>query len=111
MKKIILELNTFMSRDEIHSYLKEKFDFPEYYGKNLDALYDCLTETGRPTAIGLFINDCGPDEADTLWDTECFGGESGGDGLPQDESYLQKVIKTFEDAERCNDNLAVIISR
>ena len=27
-----------------HKYLKEIFDFPEYYGENLDALYDCLSE-------------------------------------------------------------------
>ena len=27
-----------------HKYLKEVFDFPEYYGENLDALYDCLSE-------------------------------------------------------------------
>lgn len=27
---------------EIHKELKNKFDFPEYYGENLDALWDCL---------------------------------------------------------------------
>lgn len=27
-----------------HPYLKEKLNFPEYYGNNLDALYDCLTD-------------------------------------------------------------------
>lgn len=32
------------SRKEAHTYLKEKMNFPEYYGNNLDALYDCLTE-------------------------------------------------------------------
>lgn len=27
-----------------HSYLKKKLKLPEYYGNNLDGLYDCLTE-------------------------------------------------------------------
>ncbi|MBQ1509085.1 MAG: barstar family protein [Erysipelotrichaceae bacterium] len=29
-----------------HDYLKMIFGFPEYYGKNLDALYDCLGDLG-----------------------------------------------------------------
>ena len=33
-----------VSREETHKYLKETFGFPEYYGENLDALHDCLTE-------------------------------------------------------------------
>ena len=31
-------------RETAHEYLAEIFDFPDYYGKNLDALYDCLSE-------------------------------------------------------------------
>ena len=27
-----------------HDYLMEALDLPDYCGKNLDALYDCLTE-------------------------------------------------------------------
>ena len=27
-----------------HDYLSEALNFPDYYGKNLDALYDCLCE-------------------------------------------------------------------
>ena len=30
---------------EIHKALKEGLMFPEYYGENLSALWDCLTET------------------------------------------------------------------
>ena len=30
--------------DAIHELLERELSFPEYYGKNLDALYDCLTE-------------------------------------------------------------------
>jgi RNAse (barnase) inhibitor barstar len=27
-----------------HDYLMRALNLPDYYGKNLDALYDCLTE-------------------------------------------------------------------
>lgn len=29
---------------EIHEILKRDLDFPDYYGGNLDALWDCLTD-------------------------------------------------------------------
>ena len=42
-------------KELIHEYLMEKFEFPSYYGKNLDALYDCLTDIAEPTAVGFFM--------------------------------------------------------
>lgn len=33
-----------MGREQVHSYLKEMLSLPDYYGCNLDALYDSLTE-------------------------------------------------------------------
>ena len=44
MKKIILDGNYLCNREVAHTYLQEKLELPDYYGKNLDALYDCLTE-------------------------------------------------------------------
>ena len=34
-----------------HDALAQAFGFPAYYGRNLDALHDCLTEIGEETAI------------------------------------------------------------
>lgn len=42
--RILLDARRMQSRKEAHTYLKEKLQFPECYGNNLDALYDCLTE-------------------------------------------------------------------
>lgn len=35
------------SRAQTHQYLKEALILPAYYGNNLDALYDCLTDLHR----------------------------------------------------------------
>ena len=42
MKQITLDGNILADIAQVHDYIKEMLDFPEYYGKNLDALYDCL---------------------------------------------------------------------
>ena len=38
-------------KDDPHEYIKEKLSLPDYYGKNLDALFDCLTEISNKTII------------------------------------------------------------
>lgn len=32
------------TRENAHSHLQEQLGLPDYYGRNLDALYDCLTD-------------------------------------------------------------------
>ena len=39
------------SRAALHDSLMEQLDLPEYYGRNLDALFDCLTELEEPCEI------------------------------------------------------------
>ena len=44
MKQIVLDGNKLADAANVHEYLKEMLSFPEYYGKNLNALHDCLTD-------------------------------------------------------------------
>ena len=53
MKKIELYLTSAQDRSAIHDYLKRKLGLPDYYGGNLDALYDCLTGICEDTRIGI----------------------------------------------------------
>lgn len=39
-----MQLDGKLIKEGGHDYLMEALDLPDYYGKNLDALYDCLTE-------------------------------------------------------------------
>lgn len=52
MQIVYLDTREFTDKEASHAYLKEMLDFPEYYGANLDALYDCLTDL-PPTEIFL----------------------------------------------------------
>ena len=43
MKEIEIHTINADSLDDIHNILKKQLSFPDYYGNNLDALYDILT--------------------------------------------------------------------
>ncbi|MER0467169.1 barstar family protein [Bacillus cabrialesii subsp. cabrialesii] len=43
MKKIIIDGKDFENKEVLHETLKDKLEFPGYYGGNSDALWDCLT--------------------------------------------------------------------
>ena len=42
-----------LSRDDLHDALSRQLSLPEYYGRNLDALYDCLTDLSEPPELHL----------------------------------------------------------
>ena len=57
MKNIELDFKDLYTPRQIHEYIAEKLDFPGYYGKNLDALYDCLTDICEETEIRIVNYD------------------------------------------------------
>ena len=53
LERFKMQLDGNLIKEKGHDYLKDALDFPDYYGKNLDALYDCLCEIGVETEIVL----------------------------------------------------------
>lgn len=43
--------NQLTSPEKAHPYLREKLGFPDYYGNNLDALHECLTDICEDTCF------------------------------------------------------------
>ncbi|MCF0106437.1 MAG: barstar family protein [Holdemanella sp.] len=68
-----IDASLLVDKDSSHAYLKKVFDFPEYYGNNLDALYDCLSE----------LKDC------TIWFENT---ENAGD-------YFEDIYSLFVDVQ------------
>ena len=59
---IILDGNRMTERASAHDYLAETLAFPEYYGKNLDALHEVLTESRADVELihcGAMLNALG----------------------------------------------------
>ena len=81
MKEIVLEGRLLARKENAHEYLKEVMHFPEYYGKNLDALHECLTDLAD-TDIVIMV----PEEMD---------------------EYLKRVLRVFKAAEKENQNLKI----
>lgn len=57
MKNVSLDAKKMVEKEKMHDYLAKKFDLPEHYGRNLDALFDCLCEINEPTLIKLKNED------------------------------------------------------
>ncbi len=81
MKSVVLDARRMNTPAQAHLYLRERLQLPDYYGGNLDALYDCLTEMDSREI--LFIHT--------------------GEG----SEYFRLIRRVFADAERHNDTLYV----
>ena len=82
MKSVTIDCEKLLHKKEAHLYLAQMLNFPDYYGKNLDALFDCLTEMG-----------------------ECTIALKGESVLHQIDNYGTKVLKVFEEAAQTNPKL------
>lgn len=57
MKERILDFKKFMTAKGAHRYLENQMDFPNYYGRNLDALFDCLTDIDEQVKVKIINCD------------------------------------------------------
>ncbi len=77
----VLDVRKLCEAKAAHQYLKEMLDLPDYYGMNLDALYDSLGEKGD-CEIGLIY-------------------------CTQASDYAEKVLRVMEDAAEENSQLII----
>lgn len=48
MEERVIDCSAVHTREDLHALFRESLSFPHWYGNNLDALHDCLTEiTGK----------------------------------------------------------------
>lgn len=88
MRKIEVPLEYLHSRAALHQYLQESLALPSYYGANLDALYDCLTEIAEETELIMPLQVA---QADYL------GG------------YGEVLLQLLQDAAQGNPQLQVVL--
>ena len=84
---VVIDGKNIKDKATLHAYLKEQCNFPEYYGNNLDALYDVLTERSEPLEIRV-------EHAEELKEILCGYGDA--------------FIETLQDAAAENKNLTIV---
>ena len=86
MKIVVLDGRKMTDRETAHTYMKKALSLPDYYGRNLDALYDCLCEMNDVQIILTYI----PEMQGNL------------------RRYADNIINVFEAAEEKNSKISVI---
>ena len=89
MNKVILDGKYMKNKKLVHLYIKFQLESNQYFGSNLDALWDVLSTYSEPIKIGLINKD------------KLI--ENMGD-------YGESIIKVFQDAEEENRNIEFEIS-
>ena len=88
MKTIITDGKNCKNKEQTHEYLAKISLFPQYYGKNLDALYDVLTSCAENVYFSIINSDF----------IESNLGK-----------YGQSLLGVFKDAARENKNIKIEI--
>lgn len=90
MKEIILDFSGINSLWNLQEYFKEVFNLPDYYGHNMDALWDCLPYSFEfPTTITLKNISALPKEM---------------------EPEVEIMLKLFHDLEQEDKKVTVVVN-
>ena len=91
MNYIALDFSGIKSLWNLHEYFKEVFELPDYYGHNMDALWDCL--------------HCFYDEPTTIILNHI-------EKLPKDMDAISRtMVALFRELERRNEEVSVVINQ
>ena len=89
MTRVSLDGDKIGSVEELHAAIRTAFEFPEHYGGNLDALWDCLTDyvDGPVTVEWSSFEKCKSSLGD----------------------YVDNVVTVFRDAEDEIDGFSLVL--
>lgn len=57
MAEIVLDGRELPSMEAVHDRFAQALVLPEWYGRNLDALFDCLTDLREPVTVRLLSRE------------------------------------------------------
>ena len=86
-KRIRIDAARLTNREDMGVYMKQAFNLPDYFGRNLDALKDCLEEVDE--------------ETDVVLDRECIE-------IMCANPYAYKVLLVLGRAAENNPNLHIL---
>lgn len=121
MRKVTIDLRYAQSKEELHESLAATSLFPDYYGRNLDALYDVLTDISEDTCMLVLLpssavlteeelsffdpgteeDDWEDDPPEEEWEEEDY------DEWNAFVEYTERMRDTFLDAEKHNPHLCI----
>lgn len=78
-----------VSEETLHRFMRTELDFPDYYGGNLSALADCLSELTRPVLLTIDI------DADEI--------------EPGMQAYLMRFVQVCARESFVNPNISLIL--
>lgn len=86
--RYVIDLKDVQSKEDFHDRIEEGFDCPDYYGRNLDALYDVLTDEVEDVEI-YFTNAA--DMAENM------------------DKYYDAFVEMCEEVQQDYENITIVI--